>query len=265
MAKQSSPRTMTTVATSWDIIHALEQLQGAGVTELAEHLDMPKGTVYTHLATLKEQKYVVKQDGKYQLGLHFLSLGEFVKKDNALFNAGRSEIERLAEETDEYVHLVTEEHGDLIYLHEARGQNAVGKNYFEKKLEKPGYLHSSAYGKAILAYLPETRVEEIIEESGLPQRTEKTLTSRDELFEELDSIREQGYAQNDEEEIFGTRAVGAPILDKNETVLGAVSITKPTSRMQGDDFHKTVPDLVTSAANVIEVNIQTMRNEEIRH
>mgnify|MGYP002277928853 FL=1 len=256
---------MTTVATSWDIIHALEQLQGAGVTELAEHLDMPKGTVYTHLATLKEQKYVVKQDGKYQLGLHFLSLGEFVKKDNALFNAGRSEIERLAEETDEYVHLVTEEHGDLIYLHEARGQNAVGKNYFEKKLEKPGYLHSSAYGKAILAYLPETRVEEIIEESGLPQRTEKTLTSRDELFEELDSIREQGYAQNDEEEIFGTRAVGAPILDKNETVLGAVSITKPTSRMQGDDFHKTVPDLVTSAANVIEVNIQTMRNEEIRH
>ena len=256
---------MATVETSWDVIHALEKLQRAGVTELAERLDMPKGTIYTHLATLKEKKYVVKKDGKYQLGLHFLTLGEFVKKDNILFNAGRSEIERLAQETEEYVHLVTEEHGDLIYLHKAHGKNAVGKNYFEKKFEKPGYLHSSAYGKAILAYLPETRVEEIIEESGLPQRTEKTLTSKDELFEELESVREQGYAQNDEEEIFGTRAVGAPILDQNETVLGAVSITKPTSRMQGDEFHKTVPDLVTSTANVIEVNIQTMRNNEIEN
>lgn len=258
MTNESSPRTMATVATSWKIIGALESLQGAGVTELADYLDIPKGTVYTHLATLKEQKYVVKRDGKYHLGLHFLNLGEFVKKHNVLFKAGRSEVEGLADETDEYVHLVTEEHGDLIYLHEARGQNAVGKNYFEKKLEKPGYLHSSAYGKAILAYLPKDRVKEIIGESGLPQRTEKTITSKDALFEELETIREQGYALNDEEEIFGTRAVGAPILDKNETVLGAVSLTKPTSRMQGDDFHKSVPDLVTSTANIIEVNIQTM-------
>jgi DNA-binding IclR family transcriptional regulator len=256
---------MKTVATSWEIIHTLEKLRGAGVTELADHLDMPKGTVYTHLATLKEQKYVVKQDGKYHLGLHFLSLGEFVKRNDILFRAGRSEVERVAEETDEYVHLVTEEHGELIYLHEARGQNAVGEKYFEKKMEQPGYLHSSAYGKAILAYLPEVRVEEIIEGSGLPQRTEKTITSRDELFDELETIREQGYAQNDEEEIFGTRAVGAPILDENETVIGAVSITMPTSRMQGDDFHEGVPDLVTSAANVIEINIQTMKNEQISY
>jgi DNA-binding IclR family transcriptional regulator len=254
---------MTTVETSWDIIHALGKLQRAGVTELAERLDMPKGTIYTHLATLKEQKYVVKKDGKYQLGLHFLTRGEFVKKHNILFNAGRSEIEQLAQETDEYVHLVTEEHGDLIYLHEARGENAVAKDYFEKKFEKPGYLHSSAYGKAILAYLHKTRVEEIIEESGLPQRTEKTITSRNKLFDELESIREQGYAQNDEEEIFGTRAVGAPILDQNDTVLGAVSISMPTSRMQGNEFHKKVPDIVTSTANVIEVNIHTMRNNEI--
>ncbi|WP_233560658.1 IclR family transcriptional regulator [Halobellus sp. Atlit-38R] len=256
---------MGTVTTSWEIIHALEELRGAGVTELADHLEMPKGTVYTHLATLKEQKYVVKRDGKYHLSLHFLSLGEFVKNNHFLFNAGRSEVERLADETDEYVHLVTEEHGDLIYLHEARGQNAVGKNYFEKKLEKPGYLHSSAYGKAILAYLPESYVEEIVDQSGLPQRTEKTITSKTELFDELETIREQGFAQNDEEEIFGTRAVGAPILDKNNTVLGAVSITKPTSRMQGEEFNRTIPEVVKNAANVIEVNIQTIRNQDINH
>lgn len=265
MTKQSSPRTMKTVATSWEIIHTLEKLRGAGVTELANHLDMPKGTVYTHLATLVEQKYVVKQDEKYHLGHHFLSLGEFVKRNNILFKAGRSEVNRLADETDEYVHLVTEEHGELIYLHEARGLNAVGEEYFEKKLEQPGYLHSSAYGKAMLAYLPEARVEEIIEEWGLPQRTEKTITSRDALFDELETIREQGYAQNDEEEIFGTRAVGAPILDENEGVIGAISITKPTSRLQGDDFHERVPELVTSAANVIEVNIQTMQNEQVNY
>lgn len=251
---------MVTVETSWEIIHALEDLGGAGVTELANYLEIPKGTVYTHLATLKEQKYVKKKEKRYYLSLHFLSLGEYVKNNSILFNAGKSEVRQMAEETDEYAHLVTEEHGELIYLHEARGQNAIGKDYYSKKFQKPGYLHSSSYGKAILAYLPEDRVKAIIREFGLPQRTENTITSEEKLSQELETIREQGYALNDEEEILGSRAVGAPILDSNDIVLGAISLTKPVSRMQGEEFHKTVPKAVTSTANIIEVNVQTIRN-----
>jgi DNA-binding IclR family transcriptional regulator len=263
MTEDDSPRTMKTVETSWDVIHALEKFDGAGVTELSDYLDVPKGTIYTHLATLRERKYVVKENNEYHLSLHFLSLGEYVKNDDILYNAGKPEVDRLAEETQEYVHLVTEEHGELIYLHEARGENAVGKDYFSRKFEKPGHLHSSSYGKAILAYLPDDRVEAIIDESGLPKRTENTITTKDALFEELAEIRDRGYALNDEEEILGTRAVGAPILDRNDVVLGAISVTKPTSRMQDEEFRETVPNVVTSTANVIEVNVQTIRNREM--
>ncbi|AGB38850.1 IclR family transcriptional regulator [Natronococcus occultus] len=266
MTKADSPRTMKTVQVSWDIIEALEELCGAGVTELANYLDIPKGTVYTHLATLVDRKYVVKHDNKYYLSFHLSSLGESIKTKSLLYNAAQDPIKELSRETGEYVHLVTEEHGELIYLYEQKGDNAVGEEYFEQKFGSPDYLHTSAYGKSILAYLPEARVEGIIEERGLPKQTKNTITTAEKLFEELEAIREQGYALNDEEDIRGTRAVGAPILDSgDDTVLGAVSLTKTTSRMPEKEFREHIPQEVVNTVNVIEVNLQTLKNESTNY
>lgn len=264
MTGTNSPRTMKTVEVSWDIIEALEELGGVGVTELANHLGLPKGTVYTHLATLFERKYVVKRNDKYYLSFHLSSLGKSVRNNSLLYNAARNPVKDLSRETGEYVHLVTEEHGELIYLYEQKGDDAVGEEYFGQKFESPDYLHTSAYGKSILAYLPEERVESIIRKRGLPKQTENTITTKDDLFTELAAIREQGYALNDEEDIRGTRAVGAPILDgDNSTVLGAVSLTKTTSRMPEDEFRNNIPQKVVNTVNIIEVNIQTLNDGSV--
>lgn len=260
MAENESTRTMKTVETSWEIIHLLEEWDGARVTEIAERLNIPKSTVSTHLTTLKQKKYVVNNGGEYRLSLYFLNIGEYVKNKCELYNAGKEEIERLAEETDEYTHLVAEEYGQAIYLHEARGKRAIGENYFSKKFEKPVYLHSSAYGKAILAYLPKNQVEQVINEHGLPKRTDNTITTKESLFGELEEVRERGFSLNDEEEIRGMRAVGAPIQDGDGNVLGAISVSKPTSRMRDDEFIEVIPEMVVSAANVIEVNLETSRS-----
>lgn len=260
MVDGDEPRTMKTVEASWDVVDGLEALDGAGVTELARYLDMSKATVYTHLATLRKRRYVVKRNGSYHLSLHFLRLGKYVKNTNLLFNAGREEVRRFADETGEYVHLVTEEHGELIYLHEAKGEHAVGEQYFEKKFVEPGYFHTSAYGKAILAHLSESRVDRIIETSGLPRRTANTITTREGLANELATIRDRGYAINDEEEVRGARAIGAPIFDRKDAVLGAISLTKPTSRMPPSGFDDAIAEAVTSTANAIEVHVQAIRS-----
>nr|WP_239640665.1 IclR family transcriptional regulator C-terminal domain-containing protein [Haloferax denitrificans] len=94
-----------------------------------------------------------------------------------------------------------------------------------------------------------------MEQRGLPAQTKNTVTDRDALFEELEQIRERGYAYNDEEEIRGFRAIAAPIEDPSGEVLGSVSVSGPTSLLQGEQFQEHVPKLVTQSANVIEVNI----------
>ncbi len=250
-----STQSLKTVTTTLDVIDALETLGGAGVTELADHLDISKSAVYKHLYTLKERKYVVKDGNEYRLSLQFLLLGEHVRNQSPLFRIGKPEIEKLADETGEYAHLTTEQHGLGINLCKIRGEHAVGTDYQIAKKQRANYLHSMATGKAILASLPKERVEWVVDRYGLPEMTDSTLTDRETLFESLDKIRERGYAVNNGEEVEGLRAVGAPIHDRNGSVLGALSVSAPETRLSGDQFHKHIPELVTRTANVIEVNL----------
>lgn len=257
MAADASGRQLKTVNTTVRVIDALSDLDGAGVTELAEYLDLSKAAVHNHLATLRENRLVIQRKSEYKLGLRFVTVGEYVKQHNRLYNAGKNPTENLSEETDEYAHLMAVEHGRGVHLYKAKVDRAVGNQYHQRNLERPYHLHHNSLGKAILAYLPEDRVKAIIDEYGLPQRTEKTITDEASLFEELAEVREQGYAVNDEEEIVGMRAVGAPVRESTGEVLGAVSVSGPVSRMKGETFESDIPEQVIQAANIIELNIET--------
>jgi DNA-binding IclR family transcriptional regulator len=250
-----SPRTLKTVERTAQVIKALETLDGAGVTELADHLDMSKSSTYHYLATLRAEDFVVKNGDQYELGLQLLLSGEYVRNRNLLYRYGKEEVEELAETTGEYANLFTEQHGKGINLYKVRGSDAVGSGYQTDKLQQPDQLHCTATGKAILAFLPEDRVDDILDEHGLPERTGNTITDRDELHDELATVRERGYAYNDEEEVEGLRAVGAPVIDRDDTVLGSLSVAGPTSRLKGTPFDEELPEQVQRAANVIEVNI----------
>lgn len=257
METHTTGRHLKTVNTTVEIIQALVELDGAGVTELADHLDLSKAAVHNHLTTLQANRLAVKRGTTYELGLRFVTIGEYVKHQSDLYEAGTGPTDDLAEETGEYAHLMTEEHGRGIHIYKARGTEAVAEEYHHLNLERPDHLHYSSAGKAVLAYLPEDRLEFIIEEYGLPERTENTITDPSTLREELAEIRERGYALNDEEEIVGLRAVGAPIRASDGDILGAISVSGPTSRMKGETFRREVPEQVMEAANIIELNIET--------
>jgi DNA-binding IclR family transcriptional regulator len=253
--ESDSPRTLKTVERCAAILDALETLDGAGVTEVATHLDMSKSTTYHYLATLREQHLVVKEGDRYELSLQFLLSGEYVRNRNRLYRYGKEEVEALAESTGEYANLFTEQHGMGINLYKVRGTDAVGSGYQTEKLQRPDHLHCTSTGKAILAYLPEERVDEIVDQHGLPSQTGNTITDRADLKDELETVREQGFAYNDEEEVEGLRAVGAAVIDRNDDVLGSLSVAGPTSRLKGEQFRDDLPETVLSAANLIEVNV----------
>ncbi|MFC4551118.1 MULTISPECIES: IclR family transcriptional regulator [Halorussus] len=238
--------------TSFRIIEGLKELRGAGVSELARHLDLPKSTVHNHLRSLEEMEYIVREGDTYQNGIRFLGIGEQARFRRKIYDTARPEADKLATETNELSAVMVEEHGWGVFIHRAKSDQAVHIDSY------PGqriHLHSTALGKAILAYLPEHRVEEIIDDHGLPPVTENTITDREALLDELDEIRETRVAYDDEERVQGLRCVASPIRSNEDSVIGAISVAGPTSRIQDGRFEEEIPDQVLSAANVIELNI----------
>lgn len=234
------------------IVQALQEMSGGTVTEIADHVQLPKSTVYNHLQTLYNNEYVSKSGEQYSLGLRFLEHGGHTRNQMDIFQVAKPEIEALATDTGELVNLVVEEHGLAVYLHREGGENAVDLDSYVGKRQ---YLHSTAFGKAILAHFSDERVAEIIDKHGMPTRTNDTIADRDALFKELNEIRERGYAYDDEESLEGLRCVAAPILTQDDDVLGAVSVSGPISRISGDRFTEEIPDLLHSTTNVIEINM----------
>lgn len=251
----SSWRTLKTVERATEIIRALVELEGAGVSEVAEHLDMSVSSAHSHLATLHEVDYLVKENGQYRLSYEHLILGEYVRNSSLLFRFGRGEADELAEKTGHYVHLYTEEKGLGVNMYEARGESAGEYDYQSLKLQRREPLHITASGKAILAHLDETTVRGIIDRHGLEKYTKNTITTEAALLEELAQIRDQGYALNDEEEIIGFKAVGAPVEAGNGDVVGSISVAAPTGVFDDELLGEELPEQVVNAANMIQVNI----------
>jgi len=253
MDPQTQPSSIEAVEKSVLVLETLRELDGAGVTELADHLGMAKATVYSHLNTLKNTKLVVQEGTKYRIGLRFLDFGEYTKQRSRLYPVAKPEADALAEESGEAVQFLVEEHGQGVYLYKTETDRAI-QTGTRTGSRRP--LHCTALGKSVLAHLPEDRVESIIDSNGLSRQTPNTITDRETLFETLARVRERGYALDDEEIQPGLRCVAAPVLDFEDDVLGAISVAGPTSRMSGTRFRETIPEMVTNSANIIEINVR---------
>jgi DNA-binding IclR family transcriptional regulator len=240
------------VETTIRVLEGLKDLDGASITELADYLELTKGTVHNHISTLVQHRFVVKENDQYELGLRFLIFGEYVRNNNILYQIGEPEVQELARETGEIVHLLTEQHGLGMKLSMEFGEDAVGNRFQISDLSCPDYLHCTAAGKAILAFLPRSRVKRIIDEYGLPALTDNTTIDPSVLFDELATIQGCGYALDDQEVVEGVRAVGAPVRDQMGGVLGAVSVSGPINRMQDDRFRNVLPKKVKDTSSVIE-------------
>jgi len=252
MTEQKNSRSVKSTRTTFAIIEALEANDGAQLTDLATELGLAKSTVHQQLSALVELGYVTQVGTTYQLGLKFLDLGESVRTQKEVYKLSEPLVEELATETGERAQFFAEEHGRVVYIHTKQGEHAVQA---DRRVGKQRYLHSSAGGKAILAHLPDDRVEEIIDRWGLPRETENTHTTWEALSEDLAEIRERGYSLNKAESISGLWSIGVPVMGVDGTPVGSFSISGPRHRMKGDRLHGHMVDLLLGTANELELNI----------
>lgn len=253
MSKTKGKR-IKAVKRSGTILRKLHELGAADHGEIADELGMSKSTVYYHLQTLQEIGFVVSDDCGYRLSFEFFSIGSDIPRELSVYHTSRAQVQQIAEETGETSVFMVEEKGRGYYVNISRGDQAtVQADWLGKKI----HLHDNALGKAILAFYPRSKVEQILDEHGMPKTTENTVTEREELYEELDQIRERGVAFDYQEQLEGLRCVAAPITgngDFPKPVYGAICVAGPASRMTGERFNEKVPKLVENAADVIQLN-----------
>jgi DNA-binding IclR family transcriptional regulator len=245
--------TVQTTETTFDILELLSAEGGVTLTEVAEGLDLAASTAHRHLRTLLQRDYVVEDHGEYYPSLRFLEIGDLARRRREAFRLAEGTVEELAERTDERVQFITEQNDRAVYVFKAVGERAVET---DTHIGKHVPLNASAAGLAILASMPEAGVEGVIERRGLPARTTRTISDRDPLYAELDAIRERGYSINDQGVVEGLRAIGAPLTGPDGELLGAISISGPIHRLEGDRLHEELPDTLLDSINELELRIQ---------
>lgn len=245
-------RPVETVETAAQLLEYVKERERATLPELADHFGLAKSTVHRHLKTLESLDFVVREDEAYRIGLRTLEFGMHARDQRPLFREARETVDELAAKTDEKVWLITHEHGRSVHLYGATGERSVRTPAREGDR---GYLHQHAAGKAILATFSAERVERIVDRHGLPAETEHTVTDRDELVDELATIRERGFALNRSESVPRLNAVGVPITDPDGEAIGALSVSGPSNRIDGASLTAELPELLLGVANEIEINL----------
>jgi len=236
--------------TSFAIAERLASDEGTGISALADQLGLSKSTVHNHLQTLRDLGYVVKDGDEYRLGLRFLGLGDSARRRHGLYRVAKPETDSLVEAVGERAQVMVEEDAVGIYIYQSLADQAVQT---DSHIGTVISLHATAVGKAYLAHLPDEELESILERAELGKQTPNTLTDSETLRSELEEVADRGYAFNDEERTVGMRAVGAPILSDDGRVLGSISVSGPTTRMQGPWYRDEVPEMVTQSARVIGI------------
>lgn len=243
------------VERSLTILEALAGEQGRpkGITEIAQKIKLGKSTIHRLLGTLQEKGYVQKDPHteKYKLGLKFIEMGNIVLTNLELRSQAADCLKRLMERSGQTVHLAILDQGEIVYIDKVENMGGIKMASY---IGRRSYVHSSALGKAILAYLPEDEVKHILEDKGMPKLTPNTITSFSQFKTHLERVRQQGYAVDDVENEDAIRSIAAPIFNYMGHVVAAVSISGTVMQVTIDRVAE-MARMVVECADEISVRL----------
>lgn len=238
MAQTEYP--VKTTSTSFRLVDALYELEGAGITELATHLDISKSAVHKHIHTMRKLGFIREEGDVFYPSLRFLDRGTQAQSRNPLYSVANREVENLASTTGEWVGLVTEERNWGVYLATANGSHSQNVDIREGS-HFP--LHEDPAGKAILAHESCERVRSIL------AARDAEFTS--DLENELQRIKDQQLAYGTGAQDESLQCVAASIVPPDGTVVGSICVVGSAERLQGKRLKEEISGLVLSTARSI--------------
>lgn len=215
--------------------------------EISSATKLNKNTVFRILYTLTEHGYMLKENHSYRLGPKMAELADVRLHRRDLLSVASPYLEALRDEFGETVNLGVLDNGSIRYVDVRESRERIR---LTERVGASDPLHSTALGKAHLAYLPAEEVRLLIKKTGMPKHTRKTLTTFSSLKAELETVRKTGYAVDREESMLGAFCVAAPVLNSHQLPLAAISISGPIIRFDESKLPAASEALLRSAKEI---------------
>ncbi len=226
---------------------------GMSNADVNRKLNIPKSSASYILRTLEQRGYLRRDrdDGKYRLGMKILSLSRAALSGVDIREVALPIMRHLVDQIHLTTHLAILDHEEAVYVEKVEAPSFIKMDtWIGRRME----VHSTAVGKALLAYLDAGERETILRHRGMKKLTPHTITSVAKLMKEFDRVRQLGYSVDDEENSLGARCVGAPIFNSEGRVEASIGSTGTITAVPRDAVPRlaeTVKDAARRISHLI--------------
>lgn len=242
MADAAEPGGVRVLHKTLDILETIKATEsGFRLADLARKVELPKATVYRILMTLEGRGYLDRSpDGNYRMAKKLFDLQRAAPIEQVLSRVAQPLMERLVASCKETVNLGLLDAGEVVVINTVESPQAVRMS---SKIGNRRFLHSTALGKVMLAGLMDKEVKRLLRLKGTPKLTDETITSKADVLAEVQKVRQEGWALDNQENELEGRCIGAPVMGPSGQVLAALSISGPVFRMSMERAHSLVGEL----------------------
>lgn len=229
-----------------------EYRKPARLQTIAEAVSFPASTTLRFLATLEKRKYV-KQDPdtlRYSLTCKLCKIGNMVSSSHKVRDIARPYLIELVDAVEESACLAIDEDGKALYIDVVNGPDNLLR--VMQRIGKEAPLHCTGVGKLLLLNYDQEKLDDLLASTGLERLTHNTISSLDELMNELDKVAKLGYAIDDEECEIGARCIAAPIRNYTGKIVASISVSGPVSRMTFQKIEIVKNELQQTARKISE-------------
>lgn len=235
-----------------------KEQEGMSITEISRELEIPKSTAHALLHTMLFHNILEYENERlktFKLGIKLFEIGSSVIRRNDLQKEARFVLEKLKDRCDGTIFLVKENMGEVVYLDKLESDSSV---ITTAQLGSRKEMYCTGVGKAILSTYSENQLLEWSQGREFKKKTEKTITSLEELIKDLEEARKKGYAIDRGEDDPHLYCVAAPIFGADGKAQAAISIASLAFKMDQKKIKKN-KKLITEAANEITKRIGGFR------
>ncbi len=243
---------LQSVDNSLSIIELLCDHEELNLTQIVSMTRFGKSTVYRMLITLERHKFIKKtKTNTYRLGYRFAAIGAIVTARMELVQISHEYLQDLSAKTNETAHLTAfVDDTKVQFIDKVRGDSSI---WMESTVGMTREAHLTGSGKTILAFQSDERIEQYIKNVEFKKMTDHSILSSDELKNELEKIRENGFGYDNEESEKGLVCFAAPVRNFKGKVVAAVSISgfRDNMNVRKEQLVKTVMKTADAISNAI--------------
>ena len=248
MAKETTSKAVERALSMLELVASSKK--GLSNADLSRRLKIPKSSASYILRVLENRAYLRRGgDGKYLLGLRLMSLTSDALSHVDVRDIAKPELQRFLKNSRlPEAHLAILDNGRAVYIEKVEAEDSFIKMDIWVGHRLP--VHTTAIGKALVAYLPQEEIVKILKTHGLEKKTRKSISSSEKFLREAAKVRQFGFAVDNEENSVGVRCIAAPIFDSQGNVVAAIGTSSTILQIDDENLSKFVDQVKQSANRV---------------